>query len=105
MARRKGTAGGRRRYETKNRPPTFRGWISTGEDEVKRREWRGWTQIDEVRVLDREHGPFADYRVASASGSAYVVEVRSLAEHGLALSRPFQEPSVAGPRSPSRSAL
>ena len=80
MKRRKGTAGGRRRHETKDRPPTFRGWISTDEDEVKRREWRGRTEIDEVRVLDREHGPFADYRVASASGSAYVVEVRSLRE-------------------------
>ena len=80
MNRRKGTAGGRRRHEAKDRPPTFRGWLSTDEDEVKRREWRGRTEIDEVRVLDREHGPFADYRVASASGSAYVVEVRSLRE-------------------------
>ena len=82
MKQRKGTAGGRRRNETKDRPPTFRGWISTDEDEVKRREWRGRTEIDEVRVLDRdrEHGPFADYRVASSSGSAYVVEVRSLRE-------------------------
>ena len=80
MKRRKGTAGGRRRHETKDRPPTFRGWISTDEDEVKRREWRGRTEIDEVRVLDREHGPFADYRVASSSGSTYVVEVRSLRE-------------------------
>ena len=80
MKRRKGTAGGRRRHETKDRPPTFRGWISTDEDEVRRREWRGRTEIDEVRALDREHGPFADYRVASSSGSAYVVEVRSLRE-------------------------
>ena len=80
MKRRKGTDGGRRRHETKDRPPTFRGWISTDEDEVKRREWRGRTEIDEVRALDREHGPFVDYRVASASGSAYVVEVRSLRE-------------------------
>ena len=80
MKRRKGTAGDRRRHETKDRPPTFRGWISTDEDEVKRREWRGRTEIDEVRVLDREHGPFADYRVASSSGSTYVVEVRSLRE-------------------------
>ena len=80
MKRRKATAGGRRRHETKDRPPTFRGWISTDEDEVKRREWRGRTEIDEVRVLDPEHGPFADYRVASASGGAYVVEVRSLRE-------------------------
>ena len=80
MKRRKGTAGGRRRHETKDRPPTFRGWLSTDEDEIKRREWRGRTEIDEVRVLDREHGPFADYRVASSSGSTYVVEVRSLRE-------------------------
>ena len=60
------------------RPPTFRGWLSTDEDEVRRREWRGRTEIDEIRALDPEHRPFGDYRVASSSGGRYVVEVRSL---------------------------
>ena len=73
-------AGGGRRRETKDRPPTFRGWISTDADEVKRREWRGRTEIDDVRALDSDHGPFGDYRVGSSSGSTYIVEIRSLRE-------------------------
>ena len=67
-----------RRQQTNERPPTFRGWISTDEDEIRRREWRGRTEIDEVRALDPEHRPFGDYRVASSSGGRYVVEIRSL---------------------------
>ena len=62
------------------RGPVFRGWISTDEDEIKRREWRGRTEIDEVCALDGQRGPFCDYRVTSSSGSGYVVEVRSLKE-------------------------
>ena len=73
-------AGGRRRPGTKDRPPAFRGWLSTDEEEIKRREWRGRTEVDDVRALDPEHGPFGDYRVRSSSGSAYVVEIRSLRE-------------------------
>ena len=69
--------------ERKHRPergPVFRGWISTDEDEIRRREWRGRTEIGEVRALDGDRGPFCDYRVASSSGSGYVVEVRSIEE-------------------------
>ena len=58
----------------------FRGWLSSDEDEIKRREWRGRTEIDEVQPIDGQHGPFCDYRVTSSSGSGYVVEVRSLEE-------------------------
>ena len=32
-------------------------------------------------TLDTGHHPFADYRVASSSGSSYVVEIRSFGEH------------------------
>ena len=71
--------GGRRRT-AKDRPPTFRGWISTDEDEIRRREWRGRTEIEEVRALDPEHAPFGDYRVRSSSGGTYIVEIRSLQE-------------------------
>ncbi len=62
----------------RDRPPAFRGWLSTDEDEVRRREWRGRTEIEDVRALDPERRPFGDYRVTSSSGGAYVVEVRSL---------------------------
>ena len=66
-----------RRPEVKERPPAFRGWLSTDEEEIRRREWRGRTEIDEIRALDTEHGPFGDYQVASSSGGRYVVELRS----------------------------
>ena len=76
-SRRQSAGQGRRRPE---RGPAFQGWISTDEDEIKRREWRGRTEIDEVRALDGHLGPFCDYRVTSSSGSGYVVEIRSLEE-------------------------
>ena len=61
-----------------DRPPTFRGWISTDEGEIRRREWRGRTEIVDVRALDDDVHPFGDYRVSSSSGSSYTVEIRSL---------------------------
>ncbi len=75
---RKEPAGGRKRRP--ERGPVFRGWLSTDQDEIKRREWRGRTEVDEVRAIDGQRGPFCDYRVRSSSGSGYVVELRSLRE-------------------------
>ena len=80
MSRPQDTVASGRKRETKERPPAFRGWISTDEDEVRRREWRGRTEIDGVSAVDPEHWPFGDYRVASSSGGLYVVELRSLRE-------------------------
>ncbi len=65
---------------SRDAPPVFRGWLSTDEEEVKRRIWRGRTEIDGVRPTDEEATPFCDYMVTSSSGSAYRVEVRSLRE-------------------------
>ena len=76
-SRERSTGARKRRPE---RGPVFRGWISTDQDEIKRREWRGRTEVDEVRALDRHRGLFCDYRVRSSSGSGYVVELRSLRE-------------------------
>ena len=64
--------------KAKERPPVFRGWISTDEDEIKRREWRGRTEIQEVHALDSRL--LGDYRVVSSSGGSYTVEIRSLRE-------------------------
>lgn len=58
--------------------PKFTGWISTDDDEIKRRQWRGRTEIDDIDVIDDTGKPFCDYRVTSSSGSSYVVEIRSL---------------------------
>ena len=62
-----------------NAVPAF-GMDITDEDEIQRRKWRGRTEIDEMHALYGRRGPFCDYRVASSSGSGYVVEVRSIEE-------------------------
>ena len=80
MSKTRGTAGAGRKRRPREGPPPLRGWISTDEDEVKRRQWRGRTEIDEVQPLDTDHHPFGDYRVTSSSGSSYVVEIRSFGE-------------------------
>ena len=77
--RRKAASGGWRLQD--DRPPTFRGWISTDEDEIGRREWRGRTEIVDVHALDGGPHPFGDYQVASSNGSSYTVEIRSLGTH------------------------
>ena len=76
---RKAASGGWRLQD--DRPPTFKGWISTDEGEIKRREWRGRTEIADVHALDGTPRPFGDYRVTSSSGSSYTVEIRSLRTH------------------------
>ena len=77
--RRKAASGGWRLHD--DRPPTFRGWISTDEGEIGRREWRGRTEIVDVHPLDGSPHPFGDYRITSSNGSSYTVEIRSLATH------------------------
>ena len=49
--RRKAASGGWRLQD--DRPPTFRGWISTDEGEIGRQEWRGRTEIVDVHALRR----------------------------------------------------
>ena len=80
MSRAQDTVASGRGREAKERAPAFRGWLSTDEDEVRRREWRGRTEIEGISALDPEHRPFGDYRVASSSGGRYVVELRALRE-------------------------
>jgi len=60
--------------------PVFRGWLSTDADEIKRREWRGRTEINDVAVDDERRAPFCDYRVTSSNGNRYLVEIRALGE-------------------------
>ena len=43
-----------------DRPLTFRGWISTDADEIRRQEWRGRLEIAEVCALDESLRPFGD---------------------------------------------
>lgn len=60
--------------------PKFRGWISTDEDEIKRRKWRGRTEIDELVPAGGGPAPFCNYRVKSSGGDPHLVEIRSLSE-------------------------
>ena len=80
MSKTRRTAGAGRKRRPREGPPPLRGWISTDEDEIKRRQWRGRTEIDQVVPLDADHHPFGDYRVTSSSGRSYLVEIRSLSE-------------------------
>ena len=66
--RRKAASGGWRLQD--DRPPTFRGWISTDEGEIRRRDWRGRTEIVDVHALDGSPRPFGDYQVTSSNGSS-----------------------------------
>ena len=73
-------AGRRTRRGSAAAPPVFRGWLSTDEQEIERRQWRGRTEISEIRAIDEDNAPFCDYEVTSSSGTAYRVEIRAIGE-------------------------
>ena len=62
-----------------DRAPSFVGWRSSDDEEVARRLWRGRTEVLAVEALESADPFFGAYRVRSASGANYEVEIRSLA--------------------------
>jgi superfamily II DNA or RNA helicase len=62
-----------------DRPPSFVGWRTSDEEEIARRLWRGRTEVLAVEALESVDPFFGAYRVRSASGANYEVEIRSLA--------------------------
>ncbi len=74
-----GRSGSRRARRVIARPPKFLGWNTTDQEEVERRRWRGRSELMELEAQDPDQGFFGTFRVRSASGSGYDVEVRSLA--------------------------
>ena len=60
------------------RAPPLQGWRSSDEDEIERRRWRGKTEILAVEPLEAGQPHFGTFRVRSASGGDYDVEIRSL---------------------------
>ncbi len=68
------------KIKQKERPPQFTGWATSDEDEIRRRQWRGKTEISDVRPLDESGEVYGDYEVRSTSGISYIVEIRSLTE-------------------------
>ncbi len=59
--------------------PQFVGWLTTDEEEIARRRWRGASEIESFEILNDAHAPFTNYKVPSASGGSYQVEIRDLA--------------------------
>ena len=56
------------------------GWLTSDEDEISLRRWRGRTEGIEVVALEPQLGFFGAFRARSASGGQYEVEIRSLEE-------------------------
>jgi len=54
------------------------GWITTDDDEVALRQWRGSAEIVSVEPLEPEHPFFGTFRAQSGTGGFYDVEIRSL---------------------------
>jgi hypothetical protein len=63
-----------------DRAPPLQGWLSNDEDEIERRRWRGQTEILGIEALEPAHPYFGTFRVRSASGGTYEVELRSLTD-------------------------
>jgi superfamily II DNA or RNA helicase len=60
--------------------PQVLGWKTSDADEVAVRLWRGRSEIDRVEPLEPQHGPYGAFRVRSATGGLYEVEIRDLKE-------------------------
>jgi superfamily II DNA or RNA helicase len=54
------------------------GWLSNDTEEIERRRWRGRTEIRAIEPLERDRPYFGSFRVRSAGGGSYDVEIRSL---------------------------
>ncbi|HWN53385.1 MAG TPA: DEAD/DEAH box helicase, partial [Xanthobacteraceae bacterium] len=65
-----------------DRPALPPGWLSSDDNEITLRRWRGRTEILSVKALEPDHPYFGTFRAQSASGGSYEVEIRSL--NGLA---------------------
>src|SRR5580658_7819860 len=63
-----------------DRPALLPGWLTSDDDEINLRRWRGQTEILSVKALEPDHPYFGTFRAQSASGGSYDVEVRSLNE-------------------------
>ena len=61
-----------------DRAPVLVGWLSNDADEIARRRWRGRTEIGQIEPLERDQPHFGGFRVGTAGGSLYDVEIRSL---------------------------
>jgi hypothetical protein len=63
-----------------DRPAPAQGWLTTDEDEIAIRRWRGRTEIIDIEALESDHPFFGTFRTRSGTGGSYEVELRSLTE-------------------------
>jgi hypothetical protein len=68
----------RRAKPAVERAPAPLGWLSDDALEIERRHWRGKTEIGAIETLEPGQPFFGSFRVSSAGGSGYDVEIRSL---------------------------
>ena len=64
--------------EVEQAKPKVQGWLSTDEDEIQRRRWRGLEEPIEVDPEASDHPIFGTFMTRSESGGHYRVEIRSL---------------------------
>ncbi len=60
-----------------DRPPS-QGWITSDDDEIMLRRWRGSAEIVSVEALESEQPFYGTFRAQSGTGGFYEVEIRSL---------------------------
>src|SRR6266446_3872464 len=73
-------AGKRKAKAVLDRPAVPPGWLTSDDNEIALRRWRGRTEILSVKALEPDHPYFGTFRAQSASGGSYEVEIRSLNE-------------------------
>lgn len=60
--------------------PSIHNWRTSDAEEINRRRWRAQTEKFGIANADPRHPIFSNFRVVSASGLTYTVEVRDLRE-------------------------
>jgi hypothetical protein len=80
MAHRRKRVGRGKARAVLDRPASPQGWLTTDENEIAIRQWRGRTEIIEIEALESDHPFFGTFRTRSGTGGSYEVELRSLSE-------------------------
>src|SRR5262245_9693645 len=58
--------------------PQVLGWKTSDADEIRIRHWRGRTETAKIEALEPQFAPYGTFRVLSATGGSYEVEIRDL---------------------------
>jgi superfamily II DNA or RNA helicase len=75
-----GPARGKRARRVIDRAPRFRGWETSDEEEIERRRERAAAEPFAIEALEPDYPVLGTFRIASAGGGSYEVEIRSLVD-------------------------